>query len=335
MTLLAISFSATHMSIAQGLWRYHRLPAWSKVSTASKGAKLIAPSLFEPYLGGAFVIYDWEKNKVTWQIAVDGAAGFCWKNGALYINQLRFSETVIIDGHGRELGRLSHKLMNRPHTIIPTQRGFLITSTATDSILEIDHTGELLYEWCALDHGYNLLKNGQTRLLDRSIDQRFVFYPTNDQTTHINSACFVDARENVILATLFHQGTVIAIDRQSGSVQTLISGLKRPHDIRPYADTGWIVSNTEGNQTLLLDKKWNITRRMAMDFNWIQSSAPLADGSIVVGDSDNQRLVRVYIDDQRAPEIRAIPPDWRIFLINEVPPEYSNFFQQPIVSAPI
>jgi hypothetical protein len=150
-------------------------------------------------------------------------------------------------------------------------------------------------------------------------------------STHINSACFFASDEEVILATLFRQGTVIAIDRKSGQSHRVVSGLRAPHDLRPLAGNGWIISDTANNQTLIFNEHWQITRRLHMDFNWVQSSAPLSDSSIVIADTNHHRLVRVYLGDpQPRYEVRNFPTEWRIYLVEEVPEEHVNFFRHPI-----
>jgi len=343
MTLLAISFHSVHMHVVQTTWKEQR-----EHHKYTKAQQPMKDSVAEPaesmsqmkwgaeyYTGGTFIILDWEKKQVVWQLALDGAMGFCFHDGLLYINMMRLGEIVALDGHGCEQQRISHKSLNNIHTVVPTERGFLLTSTGTDSIIELDQKGTLIYEWCALDHGYSLLGNGQPRTLDRSLDQRYVVYPTYAHTTHVNSACFADSKEDVILATLFHQGTIIAIDRRSGQVQTLVSGLNRPHDLRPCSAGGWIVSNTQDHQTLLLDEEWKITQSIALSFNWVQSSAPLADGSIIIADANNHRLVRVRPGDQQAIEIETFPANWRIYHVEEVPTQYAGFFQHPIADPPL
>jgi hypothetical protein len=315
------------MHFVRSLWQYRqkRLASdsrpFNETGTPRRGS--------EEYVGGTFVAFDWDTGQVTWQIPINGAAGFCWRDDRLYINMMRLCETVAIDGYGHEQNRFSHIAFNNLHTILPTRRGFLHTISGVDTIMETDERGNALYEWWATDHGYDTLPTGRRRTIDRSLDHRYFVYPTLGQTTHINSACFADEREQEILATLFHQGQVIAVDRQSGHSRVLLNGLHRPHDVRPYPGGGWVVSNTAANETLVLDKHWRIRRRIAMDFNWVQSSAPLADGSIVIADANNHRLVRVYADG-RPTEIRAFPLDWKIFLVQEVSPKNRNFFQHPV-----
>jgi len=325
MTLLAVSFHGTHMNSQRFLWKQNTLLS----SSGSDGAPPVMDQEgCQPYIGGMFVLYDWERDQVVWQIEVDGAMGYCWHQERLYINLLRFGEILVLDGDGREVQRISHPAFNDLHSIVPTRRGFLLTSTGIDSIIEIDHKGELIYEWSALEHGYHLLGNRQPRNLDRSLDHRYMLYPTSSHTIHVNSARFADAEEEVILATFFVQGTIVAIHRQSGQAEIVVRGLSRPHDVRPYMDGCWIVSDTTNNQALILDKDWRIVRRIAQDFDWVQSSAPLPDGSIVLADSNHHRLVRAYPHEEY--EIRAFPPDWRVYLVDAVPDEYATVFQSAL-----
>lgn len=279
------------------------------------------------------MVFDWEHNTVCWQIAVDSPTGFCWRDDLLYLNLLRTGEIVAVDGYGHEQRRLSHRVFNDLHTILPSRRGFLLTSSGVDSIVEIDPQGQLLYEWCALDHGYDRCPNGQQRVLDRTLDHRYVLYDTMRHTTHVNSARFADQSEETILATLFHQGAVIAIDKASGEARTLLDGLDCPHDLRPYPATGgWLLSNTQQNETLLLSEDWEILERITYDFHWVNSTIVLADGSLVIADVNNYRLVRVFPHEQRSPEIRAFPPEWHIYTMEEVPADQSGFFPGALVT---
>jgi hypothetical protein len=328
MTLLAISFHATRINVIRSRWqaekRNERHDVFSQQTIGMRGT--------EQYAGGTFIVFDWEKNQVVWHIDIDAVAGFCWHEGLLFLNRIRSGEIVAVDGYGHEIRRISHPGLNDLHTIVATSRGFLLTSSGTDSIIELDQQGHLLYEWCALDHGYRYLPNNQERILDRSLDQRYMIYPTPGHTTHVNSARFADPGEEVILATLFHQGTVVTIDRESGNACTVVDNLKLPHDIRPFAEEGWILSDSGHNRTLILNKNWEIVRLIDMDFDWVQSSAPLSDGSIVIADTNHHCLIRVYPGERRPPEVRAFPTEWRIFLIEEVPQEANNFFHYPIAT---
>ena len=334
MTLLALSFHGIHLDVLRFSWRRH---IENDMHLYSDSAFQGAQWQRERALGGIFMVFDWERNEVIWQISIDAVAGFCFHDQLLYLNLMRLDEIVALDGTGRERQRFSHAHLNNIHTILPSRRGFLLTSSGTDSIIELDRQGKLLYEWYALDHGYTLLSSGQERHLDRSLDQRQHFYATRYHTTHVNSARFLDAQEEYILATLFHQGQVIEIEKRSGKVRTLMSGLNRPHDLRPYRG-GWILSDTGINQTVVLNSDWQVVQRIALDFDWVQSSAPLHDNSIVIADTNHHRLVRVYLNSQgeiQRSEERSFPGDWRIYRVEEVSQAYANFFQHPIARSPL
>lgn len=324
MTSLAISFHGTRMSSVRALWEERR--ARPSVSRYNLDAMPMMRWGCEPYSGGTFVVYDWEAGQVVWQVDIDGATGFCWHERFLYVNMLRLGDILVLDGQGREQYRLSNRLLNNLHTIVPTRSGFLISSTGVDSIFEIDRVGNIIYEWCALDQGFDHTVDGRVRALDRTQDHRYIEYPTPAHTTHVNGARFAAADEQTILATLFHQGTIIAIDRRSGRSRILVDGLLAPHDLRPHPHGGWVVSDTRRNQVLLFDEDWRVERRIAHDFNWVQSAAPLNDGSVIVADANHNRLVRVYPGNEPT-EIRIFPPDWRIYLIEEVPLDLADFFR--------
>ena len=341
MTLLALSFHGKHLNALRFAWveqqfRQQMHDTDTRQPPSSPAFQGV-PWQREHAMGGIFAVFDWERNEVVWQITIDGVAGFCFHDQLLYLNMMRLDEVIALDGTGHEQQRFSHPHLNNIHTILPGKRGFLLASSGTDSIIELDRQGNLLYEWCALDHGYSLLPNGQKRLLDRSLDQRHYFYNTRIHSTHVNSARFLDTQETSILATLFHQGQVIEIEKCSGEARTLVSGLDRPHDLRPYRE-GWVLSNTGAGQTLVLNADWQIVQSLNMDLDWVQSSAPLHDDSLVIADTNHYRLVRAYINNQGEiyhSEERSFPTDWRIYQVEEVPEEYSNFFQHPIVNSPL
>lgn len=330
MTLLAISFHSIHMSAIRSLWAARDL-SQARIAPDAHTEHLPPPLLYqrEPYASGAFVLYDWERDEILWQLACDGASGFCWRDGLLYLTMLRMDEVLALDGHGCEQFRFSHPHLNNIHTLQPTKQGFLLTSSGTDAIIELDQHGILLYEWSALEHGYAYLKNGKVRTIDYTLDQRHIFYSTPLHTTHVNSARYADESEEKILATLFSQGEVIEIDKQSGDARTLVSGLQQPHDLRPCQD-GWTVADTRNNRVVLLDKDWNIKEYILMEFDWVQDATMLHDHSIVVADTNKHRLVRVYQDKNH--QIRSFPNEWRIFQVEEVPTSYQNFFAYPHAS---
>lgn len=329
MPLIGISFQFVYSHVMSSLWEKAVMRLAAGTSNTDEELSPMTKQGCQAYTGGMFMIYDWEQNQPIWQIDIDRPSGFCWYNNLLYINSLRMSDIIILDGNGYEQGRISHPYFNDLHSIVPTTQGFLVTSTGIDSILEIDQHGTLLYHWCAVDQGYPLMENGCPREIDFSLDHRYFVYHTPTHTTHPNSAILTESEE-IIYTTLFKQGSIISIDRKSNKAKTLVSGLKHPHDLRPYPSGGWIVSDSRGNQTLLFDENWKLVRCISKDFNWVNSSAPLSDGSIIIADSDNNRIIRVYENDRIPYEVRTFPSEWGIYHIEEVPSTYKDLFRSSI-----
>jgi hypothetical protein len=110
-----------------------------------------------------------------------------------------------------------------------------VASTGLDLLLEFSRDGEILWNWWATDHGFELTPTGCRRELDKSADHRTIQYGTLNQTTHINSAA--ELPDGRFLASLFHQGMVIAIDRESGEWQPVLEGLDHPHAVRVLDDS--------------------------------------------------------------------------------------------------
>jgi hypothetical protein len=106
---------------------------------------------------------------------------------------------------------VSSPFFNALHSISRTRSGYLVASTGLDLLLEFNRDGEILWSWWATDHGFESTPTGRRRKLDKSADHRTIKYGTLTQTTHINSAA--ELPDGRFLASLFHQGMVIAIDR--------------------------------------------------------------------------------------------------------------------------
>lgn len=120
MTLLAISFHATRMQVVQSRWQLEKRDKQLHTDAKSLSKRIASTRGTEQYAGGTFIIFDWEKNQVVWQIDIDAAAGFCWHEDQLLINRLRSGEIIVLDGYGHEMRRISHKCLNDLHTIVPT-----------------------------------------------------------------------------------------------------------------------------------------------------------------------------------------------------------------------
>src|SRR5262249_50482258 len=151
----------------------------------------------------------------------------------------------------------------------------LLTSCGTDAIIEVSTEGVETWTWLAAEHGYAVTPHGHRRSIDRRNDHRLVTVPTLEQATHCNSAVpGTVAGRPAVLASLFHQGEVVAIDRRTGRREVLASGLSNPHSIRPARD-GWLVSDSQASSVVVLDERFRVRRTIDGDFNWVQDALQL------------------------------------------------------------
>src|SRR5947209_1108998 len=166
---------------------------------------------------------------------------------------------------------VSLPVFNALHSISRTRRGYLVASTGLDLLVEFNRDGELLWNWWATDHGFELTPTGQHREIDRSADHRTIQYGTLSQTTHINSAA--ELYDGKFLASLFHQGMVIAIDRERGTWTTVLEGLDHPHSVRVLDEEHFSVADTVHGRALLVrlhEGKGSIINEIDVGTSWLQ-----------------------------------------------------------------
>ena len=289
--------------------------------------EMAAACLGDPAEAGGMVALDWEAGRVVWAPDWGGLiytpAGFCFADGALWVNDLLGCGIVkvgIESRTGEPLARISHPYMNDLHGLERSSRGLLAASSGVDAILEVDLDGRLLYEWWAADHGFTAGPSGVPRGHGRGCEHRDRFYHTRYQATHVNTAVFEDAAERYILALLFHQGQLVRIDRGKPpgkqNAEALLDGLARPHGLERTKD-GWILCSSAACELLFLDSEFRVTKRMRLDGGWLQDCTMLSNGNVLLNDVDNHSLIEV---DGGEREVRkwVYPKEWRIDEIAEV-----------------
>ncbi len=188
---------------------------------------------------------------------------------------------------------LKNKLFNDIHGLAESSDGnILVVSTGVDGILEINpsNSTQTLWDWLATENGYDKNSKGEKRKIDRDLDYQQIRTSTPEHTTHIN--CCIKKDNNKILATLFHQGKLVEIDKKTKTSKVLLDGLKCPHFIRERND-GYILSDTLNNRVLLLDTNFKIKKIIEKDYNWIQDTIVLGNGNLLLGDSNNTRIVKL------------------------------------------
>jgi hypothetical protein len=211
---------------------------------------------------------------------------------------------------------VSSPLFNALHSISRTQRGYLVASTGLDLLLEFNQNGEILWSWWATDHGFTLTPTGQPRILDKSADHRTVKYGTLSQTTHVNSAA--ELPDSRILASLFHQGSVIVIDRETGAWQVVLEGLDHPHAVRVLDEEHFTVADTVHGKALLakINKHGgHVKEEIDAGTNWLQDCH--YDGThncwILVDGKNSRVSLRRGRSGERMFAQFDFDPEWRLY----------------------
>jgi hypothetical protein len=147
---------------------------------------------------------------------------------------------------------------------------------------------------------------------------------TSEQAMHVTSAILLG--DDRVLATLFHQGQLIAIDRKSGRATAMLTGLSKPHGIH-RRDGGFILSDTLGHRILLLNDALTCCSQIVYGSQWLQDAIATTAGTYLT-------LENVHIDQlpesvltNRLVEIDAsgtplrgmeVEPDYRFFAAYEI-----------------
>ncbi|MBL6448391.1 hypothetical protein JMN32_18905 [Fulvivirga sp. 29W222] len=190
---------------------------------------------------------------------------------------------------GEKTYRINNPFFNGLHAMKKSQVGnsFYVTCTNIDTLVEICLDGKgIKWRWSAPEYGYNTNKLGEKVFIDENRLYQYdeTFSSTLTHTTHVN--CIEEYSPDEILATLFHQGEVILINKNTRKITSILKGLTCPHGIHRFGDQ-FIVSDTKGNCTYLLDRNLKVLEKIGhQDFDWIQDSIILKDGNIVILNSN-------------------------------------------------
>jgi hypothetical protein len=213
---------------------------------------------------------------------------------------------------------ISSPMFNALHSISRTRSGYLVASTGIDLLLELSNEGDILWEWWATDHGFTLTPTGQVRQLDKEADHRTKKYGTLQQTTHVNSAA--ELPDGRFLATLFHQGMVIAIDRETGAWQPIVEGLDHPHSVRVLDAQRFTVADTVHGKALLVrlpstGKRGIVEEEVNAETNWLQDcSYDQERNAWILVDGKNSRIIlRQGRSGDRGIARFDFDPEWRLY----------------------
>jgi hypothetical protein len=279
----------------------------------------------ERSFGGRVVLLDWSRRALAADIAVAGASGLAVTPDAVHTSSWtgNFVERL---GSGGARSELTHPWFNHLHTVELTEAGtLLVASAGADLILELSPEGEVLWHWFGPEHGFSRQESGASSPgFDAALDYREIRRSTSERAMHVTSA--LPLGTDRVLAALFHQGQVIAIDRKTGDAEIVMSGLVRPHGIH-RAPGGFIFSDTLGHRIVLLDESLHPRAILPFGTQWLQDTIVTSAGTYFT-------LENVHIDQtpdtglaNRIAEIDEngkllgkidVPADHRLFAAREI-----------------
>lgn len=157
----------------------------------------------------------------------------------------------------------------------------LVASTGFDAVLEFDTaSGAVTREWFAWEHGFDrsmlghhvvrfpekrdaLVASGHETIYVDDPSKFGLGIATRLIPAHLNSARYdVDGH---ILVSMFHQGTGIIIDRNTGDSREIVSGLVNPHKLAKRRRGGYFISDTRAGHLVLIDEEYRRVREIAFD----------------------------------------------------------------------
>lgn len=216
---------------------------------------------------------DWDLTQSEWSFSAlePYAVNICGKKIAL----VGGSYVRLIDMETGQATTCRHPWLSQVHTVqfSSDEKKLLVASTGFDAVIEFDaESGEVSWEWFAWEHGFDrsmlghyvvrfperseaLAAIGQEALLVEDPSSFEFGIPTRLIPAHLNSALYdVDGR---ILVSLFHQGTGNIIDRHTGKVRKVISGLVNPHKLSTRRrGGGYHISDTRRGNLVFLDENY-------------------------------------------------------------------------------
>ena len=236
--------------------------------------------------GGRLVLLDWSASSILANISISGVSGVRTQDSTVIA--CSWIDQCVYTLNGRErVSTITHPWFNYIHSIDITADGtYLLASAGSDLIVEITPEGEIVWAWFGPEHGYAAQPDGTATFFDPNADYRPMRRATSEQAMHVTSAILLPGK--TVLATLFHQGQLIAIDCATGQSTVKLEGLSKPHGIH-RRNGGFIVSDTLGHRILLLDDKLAVCSEIPHGSQWLQDAIVTSAGTYLT-------LENVHID---------------------------------------
>jgi hypothetical protein len=265
--------------------------------------------------GGLLCLLD-EAGQTGRSVELPMPAGMAFSDNGVMVASIEAVHEVVPDLSTIQRDVVSLPAFNMLHSLARTQRGFLVASTGLDAILEFTRVGELLWSWWATEHGFASTPTGERRVLDINGDYRGVKYGTLAHTTHVNSAA--ELPDGSVLASLFHQGMVIRIEREEGSWQPVLEGLDHPHSVRILADNYFTVADTGRGRALMVNLKngkGRIETEVSAGTTWLQDCTydQRHDLWILVDGKNTRITLRAGVGGEKVVYQFNLNPEWRLY----------------------
>jgi hypothetical protein len=243
--------------------------------------------------GGKLVLVNWANREVLADRPLLGVSGLAVRGHTIVASSWIEPRLCIFES-GEEVAAATHRWFNYVHSVdLPSSHSILVASAGSDLIAEITFEGELIWDWFGPEHGYSTRRDGLPAFCDRGADYRLIRTSTAEQAMHVNSALRLS--DDTVLATLFHQGTVISIDRVSKESRVVLDGLTKPHGLHAR-DGGFILSDTLGHRIILLDNDLRARSEIPFGSHWLQDAIATSAGTYLT-------LENVHIDQLPEPHL--------------------------------
>lgn len=178
---------------------------------------------------------------------------------------------------------IRHPLLAGTHTIAADGAGGAwVTSAPANAALRFD-----LETWEVTQTLSMPTRYGKGPALDRGLDLRRNFVPTDRQPTHVNSAVPVSRDE--VLVTLWKQGALVLLNTKSGRSREIVTGFIGCHGGRPDGD-GYYLTDSAGGQFVELTARGRIARRVSLDSRWVHDILKLGNGAAVASVGDRNAV---------------------------------------------
>jgi hypothetical protein len=243
--------------------------------------------------------------------------GIAFKNGVLAIA----SENTVYLIDDTETRELTNPWFSYIHTIDfhPTENKILVASSGYDCVFEYDLSNlEKTFEWYAWENGLNISKHpktGDASFLTRNTNDATEYaannqpyllienpettsLPTALRSAFINSVSYDKSNPNFFLATLFHKGAVIRVDRTTGQHEVVVSDLKTPHGGINYKSnyaatstgSGEVVLSTDQGQKRYFFGDLAGKPEILGSSEWLQNSISDKEGNFITIDSNRNQF---------------------------------------------